>query len=242
MLQRRKPPAFLGCGLVDVGVCVNTKYRQSEPGEIKLATSRKQKKKIIRRACGETASQGGFAPSIRPRSTNCVQLKHVSFKKKSTAIVKSMQLHFWKRRCSESFFLMQRQVLYPSVAARTPRKKAAASLPSSYSVCKLCLTFSAGSPRRHWYADCADNDIHCLQSAEIRLAGVTAATQTHGTFIKRRMTCLHRIYNCVRTREPKGRRKTAAERGFFFKSRSHLDPAGPRCGGQFEPLEQRIGW
>lgn len=62
--------------------------------------------------------------------------------------------------------------LLSAAAARTPRIFSGSPTPSSpscsyppstssSSVGKLYLS-SAGSPRRHWYADGADNDIHCL--------------------------------------------------------------------------------
>lgn len=48
------------------------------------------------------------------------------------------------------------------------------SPPSSSPVGKLYLTSSAASPRRHWYADGADNDIHCLRYAQSSLGSHTA--------------------------------------------------------------------
>lgn len=50
---------------------------------------------------------------------------------------------------------------------------------SSSPDCKLFLTSCAGSPRQHWYADSADNDIHCLlQSALWTHRGRASHTHT----------------------------------------------------------------
>lgn len=49
------------------------------------------------------------------------------------------------------------QLLLCSILSYNP-----SSSSSSSPDCKLYLASSAGSPRRHWYADSADNDIHCL--------------------------------------------------------------------------------
>lgn len=74
-----------------------------------------------------------------------------------------------------------------AAAARTPRifsgyppppptgpPSHSPSPPSSSPVGKLYLTSSAASPRRHWYADGADNDIHCLRYAQSSLGSHTA--------------------------------------------------------------------
>ena len=97
------------------------------------------------------------------------------------------------RQC---FLMSPPHGVYPFAGARTPRisplhpqlsPSASSSTSSSSSslVCKLYLASSAGSPRRHWYADSADNDIHCLHYSLV-WEGTAVQLYAHADFERAR--------------------------------------------------------